>query len=202
MATYSQNKINKQEIYRNWIADERIVGYRDQFDSLTVRFIDHLKDSGVDTIGVFKSESVGAVTTDSCKCGLIPWDTYVQWVKSGISFQQKITNCCKFEPIKIESAALIRFYVNCKAKIDKSRILPVITGAFRNKRGELLFEMALIDHTTHYTIYCDLNGHSKLIRFQQEYLSNEKNIFFTENNCSIINSWKKIIESQISELKN
>ena len=202
LVTYSQDRVNKQEIYRNWIEDERTYGYKNQFDSLTVRFIDNLKNSGVDTIGVFKSESVGAVTTDSCRCGLIPWDTCVQWVKNGISFHQKITKCCEFRPIKIESSALIRYYVNCKTEIDKSRILPVITGAYRNQKGHLIFEMIVVDHTTHYTIFCDLNGHYRLIKFQSEYLTNENNIFYKENNQSIINSWKEIIKSQISELDN
>jgi hypothetical protein len=177
------------------------IEYKNQFDSLVVEYIDQLKSSGVDTIGVYEKKYVGAYTTDSCECGIIPWIAYIQWVNNGNIFHQKITKCCKFEIKPIESSALIRYYDNCKIKIDKERIMPVITGTSYNNKKEMLFHYMDIDHTTWYSIYCDLNGKSTSVTFNKYELESVENLFHSENLNSCLNSWRKIIDNQIDEIE-
>jgi hypothetical protein len=177
------------------------IEYKNRFDPLVIDYIDNLKLSGVDTIGVYLKEYVGAITFDSCECGNLPWIAYIHWIKNGNTFHQKITKCCKFEIKPIVSSFLIRYYDSCKAKIGKERIMPVITGASYNKKGEMLFHYMSIDHTTWYSIYCDLNGKSTLIAFKKYELENEEGLFHTENLNSTINSWRKIIDNQIDEIE-
>ena len=113
-----------------------------------------------------------------------------------------MTECCRSEIKPIVSSALIKYYNNCMVKIDQERIFPVITGAFYNTKGEMLFNEVMIDHTTWYSIYCDLKGKSKFVSFQKFELENEDNLFHKDNLNSIINSWRKIIDNQIDEIEN
>ena len=205
LLTYSQIKIDKQEILSKWREMEKKftkpIEYKNQFDSLVVDYIDRLKLSGVDTIGAYLKKYVGAITVDSCKCGATPWIAYIQWIKNGHAFHQKITECCKFEIKPIERSVLIRYYDNCRVKIDKESIMPVITGASYNNKGEMLFHYTDIDHTTLYSIYCDLHGKSTSVTFEKYELESEANLFHTENLNSNLNSWRKIIDNQIDEIE-
>jgi hypothetical protein len=203
--SYSQTKIDKKYILSKWIEMERELskstGYRNNFDSLIVEFVDNLKNNGIDTIGIYAEKFVGAYTNDSCQCGIIPWVSFIHWTKDGKTFHQKITKCCTFKSIQIQNSVLIRYYENCMTDIEKGRIMPVITGTSRNKKGEVLFNMINVDHTTWYSIYCDINGETRFISFQQFELESTENIFYQDNISSIINSWRKIIGDQIIEIE-
>jgi len=201
---FSQSKIGKQEIYSKWISMDkkvkRINGYKQNFDSIIVGFVDSLKIAGIDTFGIYKKDYVGAISDDSCDCGIVPWTAYIHWINKGLTYSQKITKCCRYSPKIIISSSLIRYYDNCRIKIDNERILPVITGASINNKGDLLITEMDIDHTTYYSIYCDLNGKNKFVSFQDFEIESEDNLFHTDNLNSIINSWKVVIESQINEV--
>ena len=206
LISYSQNKMSKQEIYNYWNKTskeiENLDNYKTQFDSVIVKYIDNLKSSGIDTIGAFSMEDVGSETFDTCECGIIPWVAYVQWQQNGKTFHQKITKCCNFKPKEIESSTLINYYNEFMVQIDKEIIMPVITGTSKGEKGEILLNMDMIDHTTHYLIYCELNEHSKFTTFDKYELENEDNIFYADNLNSKINSWRKKIETQINEIRN
>jgi len=201
----SQVKMSKQEIYTHMISTSfefnKLEIYRTRFDSNMVKLIDSLRHSGVDTIGAYSEEDVGSYFLDSSQCGIIPWTGYIHWVKNGMTYYQKISRRCKFKASEIDNSILIRYYINAKKQIDNEMIMPVITGMSKNKNGEILFDMEMVDHMVHYNIYCDLNGHSRFTTFQQYYLDNANNLFYEDNLNSVINSWRKMIINQIEEIE-
>lgn len=203
---FSQGKISKQEIYAqihdNMNKHNVTGGYKTHFDSVVVHVLDSLKVSGVDTLGAYAEEYVGSYFLDTCQCGNIPWIASVQWVHNGETYYQALTARCHYKPVRISYSTLIRYYINCMTTIDKETIMPVITGASINKNGEILYDMEMVDHTTHFTIYCDVKGHSKFTTFEDYFLENKKNIFYNDNINSTINSWRKMIVSQINETEN
>ena len=79
--------------------------------------------------------------------------------------------------------------------------MPNITSVSRDKNGELEFSFSMIDHTTHYLIYCDLNNHSRFITFEAYDFENKESIFYDDNNNSIIKSWRDMIKNQLNELE-
>ncbi len=101
-----------------------------------VSTIEKLKESGIDTLGVYEERYIGSLSADSCLCGLIPWVAYLQWKRKGLTYNQKITECCKSDSIRIKSSPLIEYYIACKKLIQPEIILPVITGASKNIKGE------------------------------------------------------------------
>lgn len=206
MISYSQQMLNKNEIFSYWINNnngrENPSNYRIRLDSLVVDFIDKLRDNGIDTIGAYEVDYVGAYAIDSCMCQTIPWIAYVQWFDDGKTYHQKITKCCKFKPIQINHSVLIRYYISAQDRIDNKRIFPIITGASKNEKGEILLNLLMIDHTNHYSIYCDLNGQTRFTAFEQYELEDNKNLFYNDNTNSIINSWRKMIDNQIKEIGN
>ena len=201
---YSQYRMTKPEIYKYWIETSKYLDdvdfYKTGFDSMVVNYIDNLKVAGIDTIGAYSLDYVGYFTSDTCKCGIIPWVAYVQWTKKGKTFHQKITKCCHFKSKIIGYSVLIKFYTYNKKNIDNERIMPIIHGATKGKNGDIILDMAMIDHTEHYSIYCYLNGHSKFTTFEPFYLEKEDNIFYSDNINSTIINWQKLIENQINEM--
>ena len=185
LKSFSQRTVTKDEIYKNWSdyfeTRNNPDNYKVGFDSIVSVFIDSLKINNIDTIGVYEQDYVGAEVLDSCLCGIIPWEAYVHWIKNGVTYHQKFTECCKYEPIKIKYSALIRYYSSARSKIDKERIMPVITGTSKDKNGHTLIEFSMVDHTTDFTFYCTLNGHSRFIRFQYYDLDNTEGIFQKDN---------------------
>ncbi len=201
---YSQNKVSKKEIYHQWnksqIYFDSINNYTTQFDSIVVCFIKKLKSDGVDTFGIYSIEYPGYMSTDSCECGMYPWEAYVQWIKDGKTFHQKITKCCSYKPKIIENSILISYYNNNRININKERIMPVIKGASKGKGGEILFHMEDVDHNQNYTIFCSINGKSKLTAFEQFELENKNNLFYQENINSFIFKWRELIDKQINKI--
>ena len=200
---HPQGKISKKEILANMgeIDKSRIknTGYKLNFDSIVVKEIDYLKDEGIDTVGVYSEVYSGFETTDSCECGITPWVSYIQRIKNGKTFQKKITKCCRFEPINIKNSTIIRYYIKSKEIIDKERIIPLVTGLHRYENGKSAVIMVIVDHTTHYNIYCEFGGKQSFITFEQFDIENENNLFHFENNNTAINSWRKLIQNQINE---
>jgi hypothetical protein len=202
---YPQMEISKEEIRNRFIADfsfyRKIDQYKTHFDTSVVSTIEKLKKSGIDTLGVYEERYIGSLSQDTCLCGSIPWIVYLQWKRKGLTYNQKITECCKSDSIRIKSSPLIEYYIACKKLIEPEIILPVITGASKNIKGEFLYNTNLIDHTTQYSIYCSLNHDFKLTSFKQSYLDDKKSIFYQDNLKSRIRSWHKIIMDQIKEIK-
>lgn len=202
----AQGLMSKKEIYINWNKHdndrENPDNYKIGFDSIVSAFIDTLKANNIDTIGAYEQDYVGAYVMDSCMCGIIPWEAYVHWIDNGVTYHQKFTECCQYESMKIKYSVLINYYSSAKSKIDKERIMPVITGTSKGKNGETLIEFSTVDHTTVFTFYCTLNGHSRFTRFQYYDLENEEGIFQKDNENSTINSWRKMVDYQIDEIEN
>lgn len=202
---YSQTDLSKDEIYKEWTKmtnrSKTQFDYKFHFDSIVVSFIDSIKSQGIDTIGAYGEQYVGSYTLDSCQCGLIPWMTVIQWIENGKTYHRMIMKCCSFETKKINSSVLIRYYINNTHRLDTERIMPNITSASRDKNGELEIGFSMIDHTTHYLIYCDLNVHSKFITFEEYDFENKESLFHSDNNNSIIKSWRDMILNQLYELE-
>jgi hypothetical protein len=203
---YSQELMSKKEIYLNWNKHdnerENPDNYKIGFDSIVSAFIDTLKVNKIDTIGAYEQDYVGAYVLDSCMCGIIPWEAYVHWIDNGVTYHKKFTECCQYESIRIKHSVLINYYVAAKTKIDTEKIMPVITGSSIDNKGDTLIEFSMVDHTTDFTFYCSLNGHSRFTRFQYYDLENEEGIFQKDNMNSAINSWRKMIDNQIKEIEN
>ncbi|NMC58489.1 MAG: hypothetical protein GYA51_03745 [Candidatus Methanofastidiosa archaeon] len=201
---YSQTNYSKEEIYKLWTKitnqTKTQFDYKFHFNPVVINFIDSLKDSGIDTIGAYGEQYVGAYTLDSCKCGMTPWMTVVQWIDNGQTFHRLMTECCHFKTKKINNSVMIRYYANCKSQIDHEWILPNITSVSKDKNGEILLTFSMIDHTTHYSIYCDLNNHTRFLTFEMYDFVNKESIFYYDNNNSIIKSWRDMIISQIKEI--
>lgn len=202
---YSQNLMSKKEIYLSWTKHdndrENPDNYKIGFESIVSTFIDSLKVFGVDTIGAYEQDYVGSEVLDSCLCGIIPWEAYVHWIKNGKIYHRRFTKCCINETKQIEYSVLINYYSATKTKIDNERIMPVITGTSKGKNGETLIDFLIVDHTTDFTLFCTLSGHSRFTRFQYYDLENKDGIFQKDNENSTINSWRKMIENQIEEIE-
>jgi len=198
--------MSKKEIYLSWIKHdndrENPDNYKIGFDSIVSVFIDSLKVCNVDTIGAYEQDHVGSESLDSCMCGIIPWEANVHWIENGITYHRRFTKCCIYETKQIDYSVLINYYSATKTRIDNERIMPVITGTSKDKNGETLIEFSIVDHTTDFTLYCTLNGHSRFTRFQYYDLENKDGIFQKDNENSTINSWRKMIENQIEEIDN
>lgn len=205
IVTQSQNRLDKNEIRSFWTEghnyQENPDNYKLGFDSIVSCKIDSLKRSGIDTIGAFQTDDVGAFTLDSCQCGIIPWTAYVQWVDKGLTYHQKFTKCCRFDPVQIPYSILILYYKNARKKIDKEQIMPVITEVKPDPKEKFILTLEIVDHSTDFTIYCDLNGQRRFTTFRYWDIDNENSLFHDENNNSAINSWRKIIEDQIIEIE-
>jgi len=207
LITFSQDKISKEEIYAHWLKskqkrtlDER---YQSHFDSIVINTINSLKDSGIDTFGVYILDFVRTVRLDSCEeaNGKWEWVAFIQWIKNKETYHQKLTKRCQFIPIVLDSSTIISFYIANKASIDRERIMPIITGASKDKNGNILFGYEGIANSTYHSIYCYLNGASKFTRFDQYELDNKNNVFYSDNINSKINSWKIMILNQIKEIE-
>ena len=202
---YSQTNLSKDEIYKSWTKTTNRTktqfDYRFHFDSIVVSFIDSLKSQGIDTIGAYGEQYVGSFTLDSCQSGLIPWMTAIQWIDKGKTYHRMLMESCSFETKSINSSVLIRYYINNTHRLVKEHIMPNITSVSRDKNGELEFSFSMVDHTTHYLIYCDLNNHSRFITFEEYDFENEESLFHSDNNNSIIKSWRDMILNQLYELE-
>jgi hypothetical protein len=199
MLALTQNKASKKEIYEGWNKEMKKLSKNDIKARLApeiLLIIENLKRQGVDTIGVYIEAYVGSSDSDSCKCGIIPWMSYVHWSKAGAKYYQKITKCCFFDQQEFTYSAIIDYYLNNKLKIDNETIMPVILSASKNRRGRITnYEIESVDHSTQYSIYLDINGQYKFITFDQFELDNESNLFYKENNNSSINAWRKLINN-------
>jgi hypothetical protein len=199
MLAFTQNKASKKEIYDCWNKEMKKLSKNEIKAKLTpeiLLFTENLKRQGVDTIGVYIEEYVGSITSDSCKCGIIPWMSYIHWSKAGTKYFQKITKCCFFDQHEFTYSPIIDYYLNNKLKIDNAIIMPVILSASKNRWGRITkYETESIDHSTQHSIYLDINGHYKYIAFDQFELDNVSNLFYLENNNSIINAWIKHINN-------
>jgi len=200
----AQDKLTKKEIYSTWCyAEENRNKIEAHFDSSVVVLIDSLKILKVDTIGIFAEYSSGGsfLYSESQKNRLSFWTAYIQWVKNGRSYYQKVEKYSFFEPKKIENSRMITFYINNKEAINVNRIMPTITKASMNQKGIFKFTTGSSTSSTAYQIYCELNGNSTLKNFESYDIENEDNLFYIDNQNSIVKSWWELIEGQIAEIE-
>ena len=196
---YSQNIINKDEIYSYWHTTKyyqvRSAENVYMLDSVIISIIDSLKALGVDTIGLYN--------LDYIKYGRLhrgaswDWVAYIQWIKNRKTYNQKITRYQISDEEIIDSSVIIKYFIDNKNVIKNEQIMPVITGASINEKGDTLFSIEGIGNSEYHSIYCCLNGESKFTRFDQYELDNKNNIFYLDNKNSKINKWLKLIQNQI-----
>jgi len=205
---FSQIDTSKTEIRKTLIKfeikrrDRILANENPYFHENVNNFVDSLNGNNVDTIGIFDKSYPGFVADDSCSnCGMFPWETYIHWRQGEKYFQAKITECCEPQIREIDNSAILSYYINSSAQLDKEFIFPVTTGMVKNKKGELEIAGIGRDHTVNYFIYCRLNEKKYAIQFDGFALEEERNIFLKDNLESPINSWRKLIENQIAELE-
>ena len=204
LISYSQDTLSKKEIYNIWryeIENRKIIDTN--FDSIIVSFVDSLKMSMVDTLGIFSRVVTGSyLRNDTCESGVSPWTAHIQWIKNGVTYTRKITQYCTFLTKEIDSSSLITYYLNNKEIIDKERIMPVILNATIKSNRKVVFSSQSTSSSTIYEIYCEYLGNSKFTRFEDYFFENEKNIYYSDNINSKTNIWRKLIEKQIREIDN
>ncbi|MGE0088537.1 MAG: hypothetical protein AB7S50_03575 [Bacteroidales bacterium] len=201
--SFSQEPVSKKDVYLDYVKHlkkNNPDNYKFELDSIVAVFIDSLIKHGVDAFGVYEQDYVGAEMVDPCMCAIIPYEAYVNWIINGQVFHRKITKCCQFQTVQVEYSVMINYYKNAIEEINKARILPVITNAYKNEKGEIISEFVGVDHTTEFIIFCSYGTKKSLTTFGYFELVNQKGLFQEENEGSILNSWRKMIESQISEL--
>ena len=198
----SQGKLTKSEIYSMVCYEENRNKIEVNFDSSVVVIADSLKNLRIDTVGIFSWTLHGGFLESSMKyCEQSLWTAYVHWVKNGLAYHQKINSKCTFEPKLLSNSELIDFYIDNKIAINENRIMPVITNVTLNEKGKYIITSVMTNRNTIFNIYCELHGNSVLKTFDNDYLENKENIFYEENNSSIIKRWWELTENQINELE-
>jgi len=202
---HAQADYSKEELHEAWkkVVNQPVApsDYRLYVDSVTLHFTDSLKAAGVDTIGIYEKRYDGLYALDSCRCGHNPRVAVVQWVDNGHTFHRQLTKCCLFKTKEIDYSALIQYYTANFKQLNRAKIMPNIISISRDEDGELSFIFSMVDHTTRYLIYCEVGDHSKFVQLEEFDFENENSIFHSENNSSIIKSWRDIIESQLEEIE-
>lgn len=203
LITIAQEKLTKNEIYSYWCyIEENRKKIESHFDSTVVAYVDSLKFLKVDTIGIYsESSSPCFILTKEGLNSISPWTAYILWVKNGKSFYQKIDKFKVFKPIVIKDSKLITFYINNKDAINSNRIMPIITDASMNEKGKFRFSTQTSSDYTAFAIYCELRGNSVLKTYRDYGLNIEDDLFYKENNNSIIKRWKELIKNQIVEIE-
>lgn len=205
LTIWGQKKANYNDFDNYWrkYYSERttINSYKSHFGKQAENCIDSLRKIGVDTIGAYIESFPGYRTDNDCDmCASYPWTTYLQWENKGKVFQRKFKECCQFKEKRIETAVIIRYYVNASLKIKKETIFPVIIKIIRSKKGEITGTVTSeIDHCAYYTIFCLVKGDIVLKRFNEYQIEEKKNLFYQRNIESAINSWRNIIENQVKD---
>ncbi|MEN8123385.1 MAG: hypothetical protein ABFS35_23810 [Bacteroidota bacterium] len=199
----AQEKLTKNEIYSMiCYGEENRNKIITNFDSSVVVLVDSLKVLKTDTIGIFSWTSHGSfLKSNVSKCELSLWTAYIHWIKNGVTYYQKISENCVFGPKVIKSSKLIDFYINNKIAINENRIMPVITDVSMNEKGKYIITSVLTSSTAAYKIYCEFGGNSTIKTFENYEIDNEENIFYNENNNSVIKTWWELIEGQIAEIE-
>lgn len=200
---FSQNEITKDELIKYVVNQQHNrVSFQDNneiFYPQIIETYDSLNMLGVDTIGIYLEEHIGSVFDPDYCIGDEPWFGYVFWEKHDSSKMKKITKYCKSAPLVFPDAVLIRYAINAYPKLSTSYILPVTLGGYINIKGDTILEQSWIDHTTEYTLYCEL-GEKKVLRSYDEFeISESTSIFYDHNRTSIIKSWRELVTNQLNE---
>ena len=199
----AQDKLTKNEIYSIWcynVENRSIINTN--FDSSVVVLVDSLEFFlKVDTIGIFEEYSASCfiLTSEGMK-SISPWTAYIQWIKNGKNYYQKVNKHKAFKIKEIEDSKLITFYINNKDSINLNRIMPIITAASLNEKGQFRFSTQTSTDFSIYTIYCELHGNSVIKNYTDYRIIIEDDLFYMENKKSIIKKWKEVIENQIGEI--
>lgn len=202
--SFAQTDLSKKEIYDLWVKHIKpvpdSVRLKYELDSIVLCFIDSMKISGIDTLGVYSEMYPGFYFDDSCMQGIVPWNTFVHWSDKGRIYHREFSENCVFSKKRIDYSVLLSYYLAAKNRINKERILPPITGAI-DDGGEPSIIFSMIDHTTHYLIYVKYGDLTKLIKYEEFFLEEKEGLFYDDNNNSTIESWGKMIENDIYDIK-
>jgi len=204
VVVYSQQKTHNEDFYSYWKQKYRKSvtenSYKLGFEKQTESFIDSLRQEGIDTIGGYIVTLPGWVSTSNCDYGTnSPWTAYVQWEKTGKAFQKEFTQSCQFHEKSIEIAMIIRYYLNAYSKIDKEIILPVITKIYRFPNGKIKYYVYdIAGHTPDYSIFCLIKNKVGFQRFYGNAVEDKTNLFYKRNIESTTNSWRKMIDNQLT----
>ena len=202
---YGQRMTNNADFYSYWKQnnEKKITenSYKSNFGKQAENYIDSLISIGIDTIGAYNEAFPGYKTSDECDGGSnTPWVTYVQWEKNGKSFQKEFKQSCRFKEKEIETAMIIRYYVNASIKIKKETIFPVIAKIYRSKNGKIKsYETSYSGHCAYYSIFCLIKKDATLKRFDEYQINEKTNLFYQKNIDSATNSWRNMIDNQIRE---
>lgn len=197
-----QTEQKKQEVY-NQLLELRIRGnkqypYKERFKEDVVSFIDSLESNGIDTIGIYRVDYVGFISYDTCSNYLgEPKYIYIQWRQNGASYHKNFNSTCNANTLQIEKSSIISYYLANTSLITKSIIMPCIIEIKDNT-----ITSSDISHDIGYTIYCRIRGKEYFDFFWDNDLICKENLYYEENQNSIINQWMKEIDKQIEKVEN
>lgn len=167
----------------------------------SIRIIyDSLKASGIDTICILTRGYPGAWSNDSCDNKAIPWESFIQWKYNNRYYFLQGKSICKFETICIPKSTMIEYYLTNMDSIKSSIIIPCIVNVKKNKKGGLECDIVMIDHTTQYKLFIDINSNIYNYFYTYFDVTEEKLLFIEENRNSFINKWRIEVEKQIDSL--
>jgi len=204
VVVYSQQKTYNEDFYSYWKQKHKKSvtenSYKFRFEKQTESFIDSLRQDGIDTIGAYIVTLPGWISTSKCDFGTnSPWTAYVQWEKTGKAFQKEFKQSCQFTEKRIETAMIIRYYMNAYSKIDKEIILPVVLKIYRFQNGKIKdYSWSLSGDIPIYGIYCFIKGKEVYKRFDESEIEEKTNLFYKQNVESATNSWRKVIDNQLT----
>jgi hypothetical protein len=201
---FSQSNSLKQYYRDYYLHGEKYPGVnkstKELFDPFIFSKLDQLKAQSIDTFGVFLFDRIGLDEVDSCQDSLEYKLAFVQWVKNGVVYHQRITPKCEGVVKIINYSVLISYYINCRRTIDPEFIFPAIMGATNGKNGELI-PLAEYDIPDYEILYCNLSGHSKYVSISVSVIMTDHGDFNKDNINSTSYSWCKITRNQLSEFE-
>ena len=187
----AQKQLNKDEIVKSWKSfkseeldhDKSIRNLPGDslFKAETIKLIDSLNTTGVDSIIICTASYPGYYTSDPCTSGIYPIKSCIIWKFNSGTYYKKLNGTCMYRIHKIESSEIFDFVKINYQNLLKDTFMPVIYKAFQNKKGNVTYSVKMIDHEPNYCISYLFNQVYESQSFTELQISDTKNLFYKDN---------------------
>ncbi|MFN8208934.1 MAG: hypothetical protein U0T82_16230 [Bacteroidales bacterium] len=161
--------------------------YKSNFNQKIVYFVDSLANANVDTIGIYYEETIDHSSFSLNDDSLKTWNATIQWICKNVTSQIRMNNTKSSSVQNIEDSRIINYYIDNKAEIDSSYIMPSVVKIRRNKM-QMSWGMS-----EYCKIYCILKGESSYFCFDKFHVYNTRNLYYNRNINSALIKWKNEI---------
>lgn len=204
--------LSKDEVRAYWNNNLKIdikQGFSSFPDSLMVDFVNDLKATGVDTIGGFYcsgylktiplSEYIEQKVVD---CDGTHWTGFVYWKSKGFTYSKMFFKHCNFPKRIISSSVLLDFGVQNMDTLKRESIIQ-INGVCTDDKGAVknIEIHDLNEYGTRFMICCEIDTAVVFKTFELDDIENVNYLFHNENQSSIQNQWRMLIEKEIEVLR-